>query len=378
MKSIVLRSVGDNLITEPIYKAAKSDDIYDFRNQYDEVKSLIKEADIAVVNQETIMVSDRDQISSFPIFGTPYEIADALVDVGFDVAIQATNHSLDKGFKGIVDDIEIWKKYEGQIEYAGIHSTVEDAERIRVIERNGIKVAILNYTTVLNGHHKPADKLYCVDTMSKKDMPRIKRQLEEARKLADIVAVFPHWGVEYLYEPVAEQIMWAQFLADNGADIIIGAHPHVVQYTDNIKASDGREVPCIYSLGNFISNHTTLAGIVLGAIAEVTIVRDDDGNVGIESYRLIPTVTHGSGHYEAFRVYSLDKYSDELCQSNCIIKTLEKTSGVTHDMAYLNAQFTDICERRALANSIYKKPIDIKLANVRNVIKSLSKSRKKI
>ncbi len=370
MSSIILRAVGDNLIHKQLYlAAAQKDGSYCFDGVFEHVKPLITEADIAVINQETVYVKDRNKISSFPSFGSPVEVGDAIRNAGFSVVTHASNHSLDKGYEGIEDSVGYWEGHKDECIYTGIHTSREDYDRIRVIERKGIRVAFLNYTAPLNFHVIPRSHPYCVDVMKNYSKKRISLQIKAARRKADVVAVFPHWGCEYLYEPVPMQKKWAQFFADEGADIIIGTHPHVLQYKETIVSKDGKKVPCLYSLGNFISCQVH-QGTMLGGMADISITKEGD-EVKIDKAEIIPLVTHTDSEYSYFTSYPLSEYNDELAGENKIFAVMKKTHGWNVNTEYMNRLFTDIMERRAMKDSIYKSPWDVRKQNVRGVINVL-------
>ena len=377
MTKVVLRIVGDNLITEMIYKSAKKGETCDFKHQYTEIAPLIKEADIAVVDQETILVPDKESISFFPLFATPMEAADALVNAGFNVVIQGTNHALDKGYRGICNDIEIWRRYSDRILQIGIYDSPEAAGKIPVVEKSGIRIALLNYTESINGHHKPLGKSYCVNTMKSSDRRKILLDIKRAREEADVVVILPHWGVEYIYEPAKSQIEWARFFAEEGADLIIGTHPHVLQYQEVIKTSDGREVPCYYSLGNFISSHTNLQGVVIGGMADIEFTRDDTGKVTITRHDIIPTVTHTDSNLSYFKVVRLQDYTNEMAAESKLISIINQRLNDDVDADRLRSIYGDIMDRKALEKSIFKRPSDVFLFNVRSVFKSLRKKQRK-
>ena len=156
MKTIRLRAVGDNLIHRQVYEAAgTADGGFDFTGMYDRVIPLIRKADIAVINQETILVADHQDVSSFPFFGSPTELGNAVMEAGFNVVTHATNHALDKGYGAIEDSVRFWEKHSDRVLWAGIHTSREDYDTIRILERGGIRVAILNYTAPLNYHIIP-------------------------------------------------------------------------------------------------------------------------------------------------------------------------------------------------------------------------------
>ncbi|MBO4374932.1 MAG: CapA family protein [Lachnospiraceae bacterium] len=371
MSRIVLRAVGDNLLHKQVYRSAKKEDgSYCFDGLFEHVLPLIREADISVINQETIYVNNRDRISAFPFFGSPTEAGDAIKKAGFSAVTHASNHALDKGFSAIKDTVDFWEKSDDSIVFAGVHTDKKDADRIRVIDRNGIRVAILNYTGPLNYHIIPPLHPYCVDVMKPWSKGRITRQIRQAGEMADVVAVFPHWGCEYLYEPIPAQKEWARFFADAGADIIIGTHPHVLQYRETIVSADGREVPCLYSLGNFVSCQIN-QGTMLGGMADVSVVKEN-GKITVEKADIIPLVTHTDENYSFFTTYPLSEYNDELASKNKIFAMMKKNNGWDVNMEYLTKLFEDIMEKRAMETSIYKSPKDIRKHNRRAVINAIT------
>ncbi|MCR5775550.1 MAG: CapA family protein [Lachnospiraceae bacterium] len=370
MSKIILRAVGDNLLHKQVYKAARKEDgSYCFDGAFEHVGPLIKEADISVINQETVYVNDRKKISSFPSFGSPVEAGDAIRKAGFDLVTHASNHALDKGYQAIKETVAYWENADKECEWTGIHTSREDAERIRILERKGIRVAFLNYTAPLNYHPIPPTHPYCVDVMKGYSKKRIERQIGMARQKADIVAVFPHWGCEYLYEPIPAQVKWAHFFADAGADLIIGTHPHVLQYKDDIISGDGRKVPCLYSLGNFISCQV-IQGTMLGGMADI-VISDEGGKATVEKADIIPLVTHTNSDYSFFTTYPLSEYNDELAAESKIFAMMKKNHGWDIDMKYLNKLYEDIMNRHAMENSIYKSPKDISAYNRRAVLRIL-------
>ena len=370
MKEYIIRMVGDNLLHKQVYEAAFDGQTYRFDGIFEHVEPLIREADLSVINQETILVPDRDDISSFPRFGSPAEIGDAIAKAGFRVVLHATNHSLDKKVRGIRNDIDFWQQQHPEVMMLGLHSSGKDAGKIRTVKIDDLTIALLNYSEKMNYIMMPAGRPYVVDRMRKRDMKRIRGQIAKAGELADLVIVFPHWGCEYMYEPVRSQKKWALFFAECGADMIIGTHPHVVQYNEVINTTDGRQVPCLYSLGNFVSCQV-LPGTCLGAMADVRIRIEDDGKVSC-SAEMIPLVTHTDSKYSYFTVYPLDQYTDELAAENRIFTLMQKRYGGDRmDKELLYALFEDIINRRAGEKAYFRKPLDVSKYNTRAVISAI-------
>lgn len=319
--SINIKMIGDMLLHEGVSNSGlMADGTWNYDHLFTHVKDDIQAADIAIVNEEVMLGGPELGISGYPCFNARYEIGDALVNAGFNVILHATNHTLDKGAIGVDNCINYWETSHPDITYLGINKTAEDVNDIYVYEQGGIKVAILNYTYGTNGIPLPAGREYIVNLL---DYDRVKSNLQKANELADFVIVCPHWGPEYKYEPwnqpgdYLDQVGWAQFMADNGADLILAAHPHVIQPVEWLTAADGTKTLCYYSLGNFVSNQDK-APRMLGAMANVTIENTKEGEVYIKDYSVTPLVTHklfGSG---LITTYKLSEYTEELAAKNTI------------------------------------------------------------
>lgn len=323
---ITLVMVGDILQHAPVAKSAeKEDGSYDYSAVFAQMKDEISAADIALVNQEVILGGAELGISGYPAFNAPYELGDALADAGFDVVLHATNHALDKGKKGLMNCISFWQEKHPDIAVLGIHESAKDQSEIYVYEQDGIRVAILNYTYGTNGIALPKDMPYAVDLL---DKARIADDLRRADEIADFVVVCPHWGTEYVLEATAAQKQWAEFFAENGADLVLGTHPHVIEpigWTGiNGDKTEGEGALVYYSLGNFV-NWTSgakpgVANRMVGGMAQVTIGLDEDGEAVVKDYGVEPLVCHLEKGFGGVSVYPLDEYTQDLAQRNEIIK----------------------------------------------------------
>ena len=314
--TVTLMAVGDNLIHNTIYWSAELEGGgYDFTPVYADIAPIVSEYDLACINQETIYVSDPAMYSNYPDFGTPTQVGDALAQAGFDVVTHATNHCYDKLDTGILDTIGFWRENHPEMTILGIHDKQDDADTVRVVEKNGIRLALLNYTYGLN-YSAPANS-YMIDTLSR---DKVLADLQKAESQADFTVVFVHWGEEGQTKPSQSQRDWAQLLANGGADLVIGAHPHVLQPLETVTAADGREVPVFFSLGNFVSHQLT-ASEMLGGMAGVELTKTDKG-VELTSCELIPTINviiyRGySGGFD-YRPMLLRNYTEELAEQHWI------------------------------------------------------------
>lgn len=313
-KTVDLIAVGDDLIHSPIYKSCKTRKGYNFDSLFKHVKKDIQGADISVINQETILV-DRNY-SGYPSFGSPKAVADSIARAGFNVVTHATNHTLDRGTGAISGTLKYWNKKYPNIKVLGIHKSKNAASKITVVKKNGIKIAMLNYTYGLNGYRLPARKSYMIDLLTSKNKNRIKKDIKAAKKSSDFVIVFAHWGTEYRHSPDSSQKQWANFFLNSGVDMLIGTHPHVLEPYKMLKGKNGHKMLVYYSLGNFVSSQNRVPRL-LGGMAKITIAKDSKGTY-VKKYGMDPLVTHISKNRSSYTVYKLSNYTDALAKRNYI------------------------------------------------------------
>lgn len=318
---ISLVMVGDVLLHTPVSDSGLMEDgSYNYSHLFKNVKNDIESADIALVNQEVILGGAELGLSGYPAFNGAYEVGDAIVEAGFDVVLHATNHALDKGRKGILNCINYWKNSHPDIGVIGINESQEEQNNIYIKEINGIRIAILNYTYGTNGIALPSDMPYCVNLL---DEDKIAKDMEIAKQSSDFIVVCPHWGTEYTHDETNEQKKWAEYFAELGANLIIGTHPHVIEPVKWVESSNGNRALVYYSIGNFINATSDygrgVADRMIGAMANVMIARDADGNIYIKDYSAIPLVTQMLSGKGQITTYKLSDYSEELAAQNEII-----------------------------------------------------------
>ncbi len=323
---VTLVMVGDILLHTRVAESGELEEGgYDFSAVFAWMKEEISSADLALVNQEVILGGADLGVSGYPAFNAPFELGEALEDAGFDVVLHATNHALDKGKKGIVNCLAFWEEHP-DLAVLGIHGSRESQEEIYICEKEGIRIAILNYTYGTNGVALPKDMPYAVDMLEK---ARVEADLKRAEELADFVIVCPHWGTEYTLEATREQRKWAKLFAENGADLVLGTHPHVLEPVEWVSAqADGEEgeeatsqdTLVYYSLGNFVNwTSGTGAGVanrMVGGMAKVTIGLDETGEAVIREYAVEPLVCHVEQGFGGVTVYPLKAYTQELAARN--------------------------------------------------------------
>lgn len=330
---ITLMAVGDNLLHMGIVNTGKQSDgtrNYDFL--FDGIRTFLDIADIKLINQETIFGGDQLGFHGYPKFNSPSEVSDAIANAGFNVVLQATNHTADQGLDGIQNCLDLWKTHP-EVLVAGLHEpfTNQTQNRISLLETGGCTFAFLNYTYGPNNASVSAaiadrlDILCAVsETTRKIDFtsiaPQVLSDIAEADALADIVVVCPHWGTEYSTTPSSYQEKFALQMTEAGADVIIGTHPHVVQPISWIEADNGNRSLCYYSLGNYVSTQKSAKSMLEG-LAWITFHVTGDGvSITEENTGIIPLVCHySSSPVRLKNVYLLEDYTETLAGTHGII-----------------------------------------------------------
>jgi len=330
-------AAGDNIIHSPLYvQAAKRAEgtgkAYDFSYAYSFIASLVSSYDLSLINQETLLCGDKFAPSSYPNFSTPTEVGDTIMDIGFDVFSTANNHSLDKGLDGIAASLDYWESRNAVA--AGMYRNQADRDNIRVNEVNGVKFSYLSYAESLNGYKMPANTEFQIGDANQIDV--MVAEVKKAKQISDVCVVFMHWGVEYSTVISSSQRSVAKVLADAGADIIVGTHPHVLRGIEWVERGDGTRAICAYSLGNFISAQADPYNMV-GGILTLDIIKDGaTGGISFENIGYIPTVTHYESGFSDVRVYSLPDYTAELAAAHGC-----RVNG-RFDMDYINGLVEDV------------------------------------
>ena len=292
---------GDVLIHSSVYDDAYEDGKYNFDKMLSLIKPIVKNYDLAFYNQESILGGTKLGLSSYPAFNSPQEVGEAFTSVGFNLVSLANNHTLDLGKKGIINSTDYWKTKKDVLT-SGSYSSLKNRNNIEIKEINGIKYALLAYTTTTNGV-KPKNDYY-VNVYNEK---QVKKDVEQIRDEVDLLLVSMHWGDEYNTNVTSEQETIAKYLSNLDVDIIIGHHPHVIEPIDYID-----DTLVIYSLGNFLSGQEGMDRRV-GLMVSVDIEKNDDG-----IYISAPTATLTYTYYKEkkvktnFKIYPFDKLSNNI------------------------------------------------------------------
>lgn len=314
LSKVTLVAVGDNLIHNTLIDAGEQENgSRDYTSFYENIKSDISAADIAVINQETMLGGSSFAYAGYPCFNTPWEVGDAAINAGFDIFTCATNHSLDVGYAGIEQECKYFDSHP-EVTHVGTNDSEEDYNSVVYYEKNGIKFAILNYTYGTNGISIPESKPWCVNMMDKE---KITADVNAAKQNSDVVIVFPHWGTENSTSVSDYQREYIKLFSELGVDIVIGTHPHVLQPVEWVENEQtGKKMLVYYSLGNFISHQTSLNQLC-GGMAQITVEKRGE-EISITSAKLTPVVCwykSSSGKF-SFSVYKLSDYTEELGSSH--------------------------------------------------------------
>ncbi len=313
--SVNMLAVGDNLIHKPIYEQAQArtaDGSYDFMPIYSNLADTVAAADIAVINQETMMAKSYE-VSTYPCFNTPTVMASQLASLGFDVLTIANNHMLDKQSFGLIETLDLINATPGLTAAGAFHSR-EEYKQIKTVTVNDISFAFLSYTEHTNGITIPESKESYIVYLDELD--DVKTQVEYAETVADVVVVSMHAGIEYSDDENDVQREFAQNVVNWGADLVIGTHPHTLQPVEYLNNGKGKDVPVLYSLGNFVSAQNKVRRLI-GGMANVTFTKNHvTGEVTVSKPQLDIVITHYGAGFSGLKLYRLADYTDSLAASH--------------------------------------------------------------
>lgn len=297
---------------------------YDYNGVFEKVAPIFKSSDFTIANLEVTLAGPP--FKGYPQFSSPDELAVACKENGIDVLVTANNHSCDRRKSGIIRTIDVLDSLE--ILHTGtFRDEIEkDEKNLLILNKNNIKIGLLNYTYGTNGIPVPAPTI-----VNKIDWTQMGKDIEASKSQElDKLILFIHWGKEYESHPTNDQQKLADYLFKKGADIIIGSHPHVIQRMEyHSKTEDTNERFIAYSLGNFVSNQRKRKRDG-GVLAGITLVKDEQGTrIDSRGYHLIwvnkPRVAGKSKFqvvagmdYEKTQFDSMD--STSLVQMNVFLK----------------------------------------------------------
>ncbi|MDE5830717.1 MAG: CapA family protein, partial [Clostridia bacterium] len=305
---INLVATGDVMCHTTNFNAAfdSSTKTYDFSPVFVNVAKYITKADIAIGNLETTFAGEDRGYTGYPTFNSPSSLGYALKNIGIDVLSTANNHSLDKGYTGIVSTLDALD--EIGIDHMGTARSKEEQDKILVKDVNGIKIAFLSFTYGTNGIPVPAGREYSVNLIEEE---LILNQINAAKEQeVDLICASMHWGIEYSQMQSEDQEDLANYLFNHGVDIIIGNHAHVIEPMEKktITLEDGTEkdVFVVYALGNFISGQT-IKNTKTTAILDMQIRKSGEtGKISIDSVDYTPVYCYDNGSSRSDRYTLID------------------------------------------------------------------------
>ena len=303
-------STGDLLMHKPVIDTGYKSGSYDFESIFRYLSEYTMDADLAVANLETTLCSTDNgySYSGYPNFNCPDALVDGAKDAGFDILLNASNHSYDTSSVGMHRTMQVIQD-KGLIPL-GIVENADDKHYI-VEEVNGIKIGMVCYTyetdsnadrVALNGlpvKAEDAPLINCFDYNALDTFyAELRTRLEEMKADgAEATVLYLHWGTEYQLQANETQKKMAQKICDLGVDVLIGGHPHVVQPMDLISSTtdEDHKMVCLYSMGNAVSNQRqgNLSAIATahtedGVLFSITFSKYSDGTVYLESTDLLP------------------------------------------------------------------------------------------
>lgn len=282
---------GDVLSHGPVTRRARAngsaDLRYDYRPMFSQVRESIAGADLAICHLESPLSATNTNLSGYPLFNAPGDLAAALADAGYDGCSVASNHSFDQGIGGIASTLESLERHG--LGHAGMARTVSESTVPTIYVVNGIAVGHLSYTYGLNGLRLPPDRPWAVDVTAPGAIEAEARAARQAG--AEFVVLSIQWGWEYTSVPSATQrTLASELLASPDIDLIVGSHAHVPQPIDRVG-----DKYVIYGVGNFLTNQSPQscrscpAATVDGVIVEVELAETPAGRVRVVSLGAIPT-----------------------------------------------------------------------------------------
>ncbi|MCF0132744.1 MAG: CapA family protein [Blautia sp.] len=340
-------AVGDNLYHGTLLDSGKQDTgAWNYDHIYQHVLPEIQAADIALIDQETVLTTDHTAVSSYPSFATPTEVGDAIIKAGFNVIESASNHIDDYGYVYMEETLNFWKTNYPEALILGVHETEEDADAVKTKTVNDITFAFLDYTYGTNGAGAGEGKEFMIDVF---DKDRVTKMVKKAKECSDVVIFVAHWGNEDQQMPSEYEKEWATFLMQQGVDVVIGGHPHVIQPYGTLSDEQGNSMLIYYSLGNFVSTQQEMPELLEGMASFKVRKTTFRGETTIEILEpeLKPMVMHYNDSTGEYGPYMMEDYTEELASQHSIREligdkfTLENLKALFSEVLSVNVMPSD-------------------------------------
>lgn len=316
---------GNNLIYRSIYTCAsslgaQSSRAYDFAPIYENMKSIISEADIAAINQSSV-ISSNLPVSTYPKFCSPAEAGDALYDMGFTVINHANKNVFDKDIQGAEDALDYWQTKNALV--TGLYRSETDRNAVKYKDVNGIKIAFIGVTDFVQSEISAQSEINVINLGDKNRSKaevynQLKEMIKTAKETADAVAVYVCFGDSTSNEVSSSQQQTVDYLVSFGADLIVGCGINTVQKAERIVRDDKSSAVVFYSLGNFLSAEEKKENM-LGAVADVVFEKNGvTGETIVKSAKAIPVVTYYETGYKNFSILPAENLSDSDLASHAL------------------------------------------------------------
>ncbi len=329
--SAVLMLTGDLMCQTHQQEAGRTEAGYDFRGSFRCVQPIFAEADLVIGNLEATLserapyMAEQPAVEGKPHLNAPAVFLEALRDAGFDAVVMSNNHNCDAGVRGVFDTLDRVEEY-GLIHTGTFRSSREP--RYTLIEVNGIRFGLMSYATYFNkkDKHLTAEGVHTL--LNPYDPETAAADAAAARRDgAEYLLVYIHWGKEYVNTPNEKQFRIARELADAGFDFIVGSHPHALQPYDTVTSADGRTVPVVYSMGNFVSHQSrTVSKDTL--ILRLVFERDEAGKVVLSEQAYLPCLVFKRFGDWDYAVIPLTSPYNQGFRSSWFAPALERISSV--------------------------------------------------
>ncbi|MCR8671927.1 CapA family protein [Agrococcus sp. HG114] len=282
--TVSVSAMGDILPHDSVTMDARTPDGgYDYGQFFDAARPIWAESDLVYCNQEAPSGGVELGLTYFPAFNAPREFAEGIADAGCNTIGLGNNHTFDRGQEGIDRTRAVWDELDPLLISGAFRSPEEQAE-VPIADVHGMAVAFLNFVDLSN---TPTND-FAVTWL---DDPLVEQQLAEAEERADATIVAVHWGDEYSSVVNARQREQAQRLADLGAEVILGTHPHVLQEAEWLERADGSRAFVYYSLGNSVTTQMAIPRVV-SAVAQFSLVGEPGGPVSVVDPAAVPIYMH--------------------------------------------------------------------------------------
>ncbi len=302
-ETITILATGDILMHNTVIASGQESNVYNYDHLFAAIKPIVSDADYSIINLESALAGPDTGYTGYPTFNSPDSLAKNIKDAGFDLVTTANNHILDRGYKGAMRTMDVLR--EAGLDTSGTYKSQEEKDHFLIKDIRGIKVGFICYGYDTNGIPLPQDKPYFYNLL---DRDKILADISSLRPQVDVLVLMLHWGVEYSPYPTDQQTKLAnQFLAQ-GADAIIGGHPHVIEPADIVNIG-GKKKFVIYSMGNSVG-HQRGVERNSGLIVKLGFTKDfNTGITSLSSFDYIPTYSHSYSQNgrERFRVIPVEE-----------------------------------------------------------------------